>query len=135
VIEDTHQISPQIGQVHLLVAKVIDVLEAAGLSTSDCFDVKSALTEALTNAIKYRTDPRSPAGQIWYRLEGDRIIIRVIDQGPGFDWNACPDPTSPDRLLDEGGRGVFLIKNLMDRATYDSDSRTLTMEKYLSKPR
>ncbi|MFQ6671722.1 MAG: ATP-binding protein [Candidatus Tectimicrobiota bacterium] len=135
MIEETHQIPPQISQVRFVVANVIDVLAAAGLSPSDCFDVKSALTEALTNAIKFGTDPGGAAGHLWYRLDGHRLIIRVTDRGPGFDWDAYPDPTSPENLLAEGGRGVFLIKHLMDRTTYDRATRTLTMEKNLSRPR
>lgn len=135
VIEESHNIPPQISQVRLVVSKVIEVLEAAGFATSECFDVKSALTEALTNAVKCRPEPSGPAGHVWYRLAAGHLTIRVTDRGPGFDWNACLDPTSPEHLLKEGGRGVFLIKNLMDRVAYDRESRTLTMEKRLSKPR
>lgn len=135
MIEESHHIPPQINRAHLVVAKVIEVLEEAGFATSECFDVRSALTEALTNAVKCRPDPSGPAGHVWYRLDGDQLTIRVTDRGPGFDWEACPDPTGPEHLLKEGGRGVFLIKNLMDRAAYDRESRTLTMEKHLSKPR
>lgn len=134
MIEATYPIAPQLSQVRPLVAKVVAALEEAGFSASDCFDVKSALTEAITNAIKCQPVPKSPAGQVWYRLKGHRITIRVTDRGPGFDWNESPDPTAPERLLNEGGRGVYLIKCLMDRAAYDRESRTLTMEKDLSRP-
>lgn len=135
VIEKTHQIPSQLNQVRNLVAEVIAALEEAGLDPTDAFDVKTALMEALTNAVKCQPDEEDAAGLVWYRLEGQSLSIRVTDRGPGFDWNACPDPTNPERLLHEGGRGVYLINQLMDRADYDMESKTLTMVKRLSPPR
>jgi serine/threonine-protein kinase RsbW len=134
VIEETRHIPAQIDQVRNLVAEVIATLEAAGLGSNDSYEVKTALMEALTNAVKCQPDEESPAGQVWFKLEGQRLRIRVTDRGPGFDWNTCPDPTDPERLLHEGGRGVYLISRLMDRAEYNRESRTLTMEKHLSGP-
>jgi anti-sigma regulatory factor (Ser/Thr protein kinase) len=42
-------------------------------------------------------------------------VIEVMDQGVGFDLDACAtDPTTPDRLLHEDGRGLYLMLQLMD---------------------
>ncbi len=134
MIEGTRAIPSELTQVRTLVADVMAVLEAAGLGESESYDVKTALMEALTNAVKCQTEAGQPAGSIWYRLEREQLRIRVIDRGQGFDWESCPDPTHPESLLREGGRGVYLINRLMDRADYDRESRTLTMEKRLSRP-
>jgi serine/threonine-protein kinase RsbW len=135
VIEETRQIPSQLTQVRYLAEAVVTTLEVAGIDSSESFDIKTALMEALTNAVKCQPDAKEAAGQVWYRLEGRNLIIRVTDRGPGFDWDASPDPTDPERLLREGGRGVYLINQLMDRADYDRESKTLTMEKRLSPPR
>lgn len=134
MIEETRLIPSQLDQVRNLVAEVIAILEDAELSSGEIYDVKTALTEALTNAVKCQPEKGRSAGQIWFKLEGQHLFMHVTDRGPGFDWNECPDPTDPERLLHEGGRGVYLINQLMDRVEYDRESRTLIMEKHLSRP-
>jgi serine/threonine-protein kinase RsbW len=42
------------------------------------------------------------------------LIIRVRDQGPGFDPDALADPLAPENLLKANGRGIFLIRSFMD---------------------
>lgn len=134
MIEETRPIPLELSQVRTLVAEAMAVLEEAGLGPGDSYDVKTVLTEALTNAVKCRPEGAPSAGQLYFRLDGRHLRIRVTDRGPGFDWEASPDPTDPERLLHEGGRGVYMIKNLMDQVEYDEESSTLTMEKHLSPP-
>jgi len=49
----------------------------------------------------------------------------VSDQGPGFDFENLPDPTSPENLLRIGGRGVFLMRQLSDGVSFHDDGRTV----------
>jgi serine/threonine-protein kinase RsbW len=42
------------------------------------------------------------------------IVIRVRDEGPGFDPSTLPDPLAPENLLKASGRGIFLIRSFMD---------------------
>ncbi|MCB0294946.1 MAG: ATP-binding protein, partial [Calditrichaeota bacterium] len=48
------------------------------------------------------------------RYEEDRVIVSVIDQGPGFDPKGVANPTAPQNLWKQNGRGIFLVKNLID---------------------
>ena len=52
-------------------------------------------------------------------IEGDHqgIAIRVRDQGAGFDLTTLTDPRTPENLLKPHGRGIFLIRSLMDEVT------------------
>jgi serine/threonine-protein kinase RsbW len=43
-----------------------------------------------------------------------RLRIRIVDQGEGFDPVDVPDPVAGDNLLRQSGRGVFLMKTFMD---------------------
>jgi serine/threonine-protein kinase RsbW len=45
---------------------------------------------------------------------GHELLIRVRDQGEGFDPEQLADPLAPENILKSGGRGVFLIRNFMD---------------------
>jgi serine/threonine-protein kinase RsbW len=80
-------------------------------------NVPVALTEALSNAI-LRGNRDDPAKQVHVRAEVDaeRLVLEVADEGPGFDMdNRVGDPTAPENLEREDGRGLFLMRSLMDR--------------------
>jgi serine/threonine-protein kinase RsbW len=83
------------------------------------FQVKLALEEALTNAVRHgnKLDPsRSVAVSV--ELKADSVSIDVHDQGSGFDPDAVPDPTAPERSDKPSGRGVFLMRKIMDSVEY-----------------
>jgi serine/threonine-protein kinase RsbW len=46
------------------------------------------------------------------------FCIQVKDEGNGFCFNELPDPTAPENLLKDSGRGVFLMKNLADEVEF-----------------
>ena len=80
-------------------------------------NVPVALTEALSNAIT-RGNTQTDGTQVRVRASVDtrELVLEVEDQGPGFDLDAkSVDPTTPDRLEREDGRGLFLMRRLMDR--------------------
>ena len=81
------------------------------------FNVPVALTEALSNAILYGNHERVDAQVRVRAVVDDRaLVLEVTDDGDGFDLDACTlDPTSPDNILREDGRGLFLMRRLMDR--------------------
>lgn len=76
-----------------------------------------ALTEALSNAI-LRGNGEDAAKEVRVRVsfEGDAVVLEVEDEGGGFDLDACTeDPSSPENLVREDGRGLFLMRALVDR--------------------
>ncbi len=52
-----------------------------------------------------------------YEVTSDALIITITDQGQGLDPEKIPDPLSPDNLLKNSGRGIFLIRAFMDEVT------------------
>jgi anti-sigma regulatory factor (Ser/Thr protein kinase) len=87
-----------------------------------------SLTEALSNAMLYgnRRDPRKRV-----RVEvivGDlELVARVTDEGHGFDPDRIPDPTAPDNIEKAGGRGLFLMRELMDEVHYNERGNQVTL--------
>lgn len=80
-------------------------------------NVPVALTEALSNAIirGNREDPDKHV-QVRTLVDPGRVVLEVRDEGSGFDMDACLiDPTTPDQVQREDGRGLFLMRKLMDR--------------------
>jgi len=80
-------------------------------------NVPVALTEALSNAI-LRGNRDNPEKHVHVRatVDAERLVVEVSDEGSGFDIDRCTvDPTAPDNVEREDGRGLFLMRQLMDR--------------------
>jgi serine/threonine-protein kinase RsbW len=79
-------------------------------------NVPVALTEAVSNAI-LRGNRDDPAKHVHVRAEVDtvRLVLEIGDEGDGFDLDASViDPTIPGNIDREDGRGLFLMRSLMD---------------------
>lgn len=79
--------------------------------------VPVALTEALSNAILYgnRADVTKRV-RLRAELADRSLVLEVIDEGVGFEMAEClHDPTAPEWIEREDGRGLFLMARLMDR--------------------
>jgi len=79
-----------------------------------------ATTEAVNNSIIHgnKRDPRKNV-TITCSVDGSSIIVRIHDEGPGFDATALPDPLAEENLLREHGRGVFLMRSLMGKIEFE----------------
>ena len=84
------------------------------------FNLRTALAEALGNAIRYGTgeDPDRTV-RVFVELGRDFVRIHVDDDGHGFDSRRVPDPTHPDNLEREYGRGLFVIRHLVDDVAFN----------------
>lgn len=86
------------------------------------------LTEALSNAMLYgnNSDPeKSVRVEVTIKLE--EVSVRVTDQGVGFDPTTVPDPTLPANISKSGGRGIFLMKALMDEVQFNDRGNSVTL--------
>ncbi|GIV54627.1 MAG: hypothetical protein KatS3mg039_1145 [Candidatus Kapaibacterium sp.] len=85
------------------------------LSPERRFNLIVATMEAVTNAIVHgnKSNPEKNV-EIWVDEDNDAITVHVRDYGSGFDPQALPDPRRRENLLREGGRGVFLMRSLVD---------------------
>jgi serine/threonine-protein kinase RsbW len=91
-------------------------------------NLRVGLTEALSNAMLYG-NCHDPSKRVLLEIDFrfGRIEARVTDQGPGFDPNAVPDPTRPENLTRPCGRGVFLMRKLMDEVSYNDLGNQVTL--------
>jgi len=120
-----------------VLARVVALLEENGRN-EDVGNVQLALQEALMNAILHgnRSDPAKRVRVSVAIEEGGTVIIVVEDSGAGFDPNNIPDPTLGDNIHRDRGRGVFLIRQLMDEVEYQFGQGTaLTMRRHAPKRR
>jgi serine/threonine-protein kinase RsbW len=94
-------------------------------------DLKLALTEACSNAIRYAyAEGRAGTVEVRYELDGDKLAVEVADEGGGFDTAASRGGNGE---LDEGGLGIAIIRALTDELAIESDAdgSRLRFVKYL----
>ncbi|HEU4878164.1 MAG TPA: ATP-binding protein [Gemmatimonadaceae bacterium] len=101
------------------------------LPPSKCsLNVRVALAEAISNAIlRGNGESKNKHVRIRATVSDDAVVFDVTDEGAGFDLAADrPDPTSPENLEQEDGRGLFLMKQLMDRVErFKSDGNVVRL--------
>lgn len=93
------------------------------------------LMEALANAVLYGNgeDPRKRV-RLEIAFQAHAIEARVTDEGRGFDPDAIPDPTTPENIERPGGRGLFLMRKLMDEVRYNDTGNSVTLVLHLEPP-
>ncbi len=83
-------------------------------------------SEAMTNAMEHGNGLDASKNVTVDLVEkSDSLEIWVEDEGDGFDRTSVADPLADEHLLDEGGRGLFLIEQLADDVRYELNGRRL----------
>jgi serine/threonine-protein kinase RsbW len=110
-----------------LMRFIVNFRSADGSET----DIEMALHEALANAVIHGNGENS--GKRVYvdcrcYMDGE-VSIAVRDEGRGFDSSAVPDPTFLENLLFTHGRGIYLMKTLMDEVSFEEGGAVVMMRK------
>lgn len=107
--------------IELVQVVLKDCLQRVGMDDDAQHWVDVAVREALANAIKHG-NLQHPDKQVQVDLavEGEDLVIRVEDEGEGFDPAQIDDPLAPENILRTNGRGIFYMRSFMDDITYSS---------------
>ena len=94
-------------------------------------DIEMALMEALANAVIHGSgDNSGKRAHVACRCYMDgEVSITVRDEGKGFDGSRVLDPTLPENLLFTHGRGIYLMKKLMDEVSFEESGCVVRMQK------
>ena len=98
------------------------------------FEIELALREALVNAIVHgnQNDPRKRVYVNCRCTTDGQVSITVVDEGKGFGHDAVQDPTSPSNRQKTHGRGIYLIRTLMDEVDFEQGGSVVHMRKRAS---
>ncbi len=99
--------------------------------TKECgFAIRLALEEAIVNAHRHgNRGDSSKTLTISYNVSDERMIVRIRDEGPGFDPEGVPDPTEPERIALPNGRGIMLMKAYLDELRFNRCGNEVTLIK------
>jgi serine/threonine-protein kinase RsbW len=114
-----------LGQVEMLVDSVCNEL---GVNEEFYGNVLIAVTEAVNNAIEHGND-QDHSAEVNVAVGNNPLefCFNVKDQGKGFDFVNLPDPTAPENLMKENGRGIFLMKNLADEVVFEDGGSSVNI--------
>jgi len=115
-----------------VLEEVLKTLRDKGCLSGETEEIRMrlCLDEALRNAVMHgnRFDASKVARvRLWNEPSGWTALVE--DQGAGFREEDLPDPDAPENLLEEGGRGVHLIRTMMDEANYWNGGSALLMQR------
>lgn len=130
VHETEYEFDSDLGEVRLLQDRLEAALQAAGYTEHEQFAVKLAVEEAAVNAVKHgnQLDPDKKV-RVGYTVTPVRFDIRIEDEGPGFNPEDVPDPTTEEGVERPCGRGLLLIRGFMTDVRYHGRGNVVTMSK------
>ena len=94
-------------------------------------EIETAVREAISNAIIHgnHEDPYKRVHVTCRCNSDEEVMITVRDEGPGFRSDAVPDPTAPENRLSTHGRGIYLMRMLMDEVSFVNGGSVVSMRK------
>jgi serine/threonine-protein kinase RsbW len=102
----------------------------------DAFWIRLCLDEAIANAIIHgHNEPMERPSRsvlVKYLIGPGKLMFVVEDSGEGFDYKNIPDPTAEENLLNVSGRGIFIMRKVMDEVIYNGKGNQVTMVKNLN---
>lgn len=91
------------------------VAKRAGFDEDDLTKIGMAVRESMVNAVvhgnRYNANKKV---RFSVSKDAESLIVRITDEGEGFDFESVPDPLAPENLFRNSGRGIFLIRSFMD---------------------
>lgn len=103
---------------------------AAGFTSQEVFGMRLAFEEALVNGLRHGNggDPTKEV-RVAYCIRPEEVLVRIEDEGPGFNPHAVADPCAEENLERCCGRGVFLMRHYMTWVQFNERGNSVMMGK------
>jgi serine/threonine-protein kinase RsbW len=117
------------GAISPVVHKIMAVINEMGCAAGREYEIELALYEALANAVEHGSE-NDPSKKIQCSVACDHergMLIVIRDPGPGFDPASIPSPIVGQNIFSTGGRGIYLINQLMDEVRFEKGGTEIHM--------
>ncbi len=113
---------------------LIEINNDFGMAMEKFINFQIAASEAIVNAIVHG-NKQNPEKKVYVEVTTDdeKLEMKIRDEGDGFDVSKLPDPTDESNLYKESGRGVFIIRSLVDEFYIESNSKGTAMSLLMKK--
>ena len=116
------EVDTVIAHIGAYIQKVVEIDPAIYWKIQTCF--YESLLNAVVHGNKYNTQKKV---YIEFRIVEGLIVIRIRDEGIGFNYNDVPDPLNPENILKDFGRGITFLNTLADRVKFNEKGNEVTM--------
>jgi serine/threonine-protein kinase RsbW len=130
-VELRQSLSSKVGAISPFTEQLMRFILNFRMADGSEIDIEAALLEALANAVIHGNGDGS-CRRVYVTCRcymNGEVAITVRDEGKGFDSSTVPDPTFLENLLFTHGRGIYLIKTLMDDVSFEEGGAVVTMRK------
>ncbi|WP_423129842.1 ATP-binding protein [Gaoshiqia sp. Z1-71] len=108
---------------------VRELLRHYHVSDSIAGYINLSICESVNNAILHGNKlDQAKNVKICAELADDFLIVEVEDEGEGFNYHEMPDPTAVENIRNEGGRGLFIIRNLADQLSFKNNGSLVQLK-------
>lgn len=116
-----------------VIDKIMEEVRSFDVDNLTLYAIRLALNETIANAWLHgnNTDAALPI-ELSYLLTSTYFELQVGDQGRGFDYVNLPDPTVPENLIRTHGRGIFLMRQMMDDLEFNEVGNKIRVRKYFT---
>ena len=122
-------IGSRVENLRVIEGKVDELMARLGINKDEYGRIMVATMEAVNNAIVHgNQNDNSKSVNISFEFKKQGLVVKVKDQGIGFNPDCIPDPTSPENIENLRGRGVFLMKNLADDIGFNEAGNEVIMK-------
>ncbi|MBD3344306.1 MAG: SpoIIE family protein phosphatase [Chitinivibrionales bacterium] len=112
-------------------AVILKEMDEFGYPDDSIRKMKIALTELLANAIYHgNKKDHTKKVTIGHITTKHHVTVAIMDEGEGFDIDAVPDPTLPENLEKDCGRGLFIVRNYVDFVDYNEKGNRVIIRKH-----
>ncbi len=122
------QIESAMANMRKIENAIDEITASLGIKADNYGKILVATLEAVNNAITHgnRANPHKIV-DVEISYEPGKMLVKVTDEGQGFDPNSIPDPTKPENIEELSGRGVFLMSKLADDIIFNEKGNSVTM--------
>lgn len=112
-------------------AVILRSMDNQGYADDVIRKMKITLTELLVNALDHGNN-RDPSKRvaIGHIVDNHKTVISIMDEGPGFEPAVVPDPTLPENLVKDSGRGLFIVRCYVDEVAFNDKANRITITKF-----
>lgn len=128
VLVDSLSIQSDFSEISKVESLVDDVCNRLEVNEDYYGNVLIAVTEAVNNAIEHGNN-FNPELEVALKVGdySEEFCFSVKDQGDGFDFGNLPDPTAPENIEKENGRGIYLMRSLAEDVLFEDNGRSVSI--------
>lgn len=126
-------IESKIEQIATVEQLIDNLAEQVNIEGDVYANILVGVVEAVSNAIVHgNLSDASKSVTIDYVLTNNNVLFTISDEGKGFNYYSVPDPTLPENLEKEDGRGIFLMNSLADEVVYNDKGNEVSLKFYIN---